>query len=209
LSYAMVRLGREPLHATAVLTRQGVVGFLGESGYGKSTLGALFVEGGCPLLTDDMLLLTPDSEGFQAHPGPPRIKLYREMANRILRNGYHGVPMNPVTEKLIIPLDEQQSARQARRLRALYVISAERRDRRPNPPVIRRLSLGRAFPRLLAATVAHWPHDSVRLMNQFEFATRLVRCVPIKTLTYTRSMSNMFSVRDAVLEDLASCSRMS
>jgi hypothetical protein len=209
LSYAMVRMGREPLHATAVLTPQGVVGLLGDSGRGKSTLGALLVEGGCPLLTDDMLVVTPDNEQFLAHPGPPRLKLYQEMADRILPEGYQGVPMNPVTRKLIIPLDAQRSVRQAGPLRALYAISAARRDRRPNPPAIRQLSPGRAFPRVLAATLGHWPYDTARLRNQFEFATRLVNSVPVKTLSYTRSTSEMFSVRDAVLRDLAASTRRS
>ena len=36
-SFSMVRLGWEPLHATAVLTGHGVVAFIAESGGGKST----------------------------------------------------------------------------------------------------------------------------------------------------------------------------
>ena len=199
----MVRLGLEPLHATAVLTDRGVVAFLGESGYGKSTLGALFVHGGCPLLTDDMLVLTANRRGFLAHPGPPRIKLYREIANRIFGDAYRGVPMNPVTEKLIVPLNDRQALQQAFPLGALYLISEERGGGRPVRPVIRRLSPARAFPRILAGTASHWASDPDRLKRQFQFVTRLVQEVPVKTLSYARNKEEIFRVRDAVLADLA------
>ena len=124
LSFSMVRLGREPLHATAVLTPHGVVAFVGESGDGKSTLGALLVRHGFRLVTDDMLVLTVDGDECVAHAGPPRIKLYRHIADRIFDAGYSGVPMNPVTEKLIIPLNHDQSVHGPHPLRAIYLIHA-------------------------------------------------------------------------------------
>jgi hypothetical protein len=204
LSFSMVRLGWEPLHATAVLTPHGAAAFLGESGDGKSTLAALFVHGGFKLLTDDMLILTADGARFLAQPGPPRIKLYRAIANRIFGAGYRGVPMNAVTEKLIIPLDDHQHiVRQAQPLTALYLIhhdqNSSRLDRRP---VIQRLSPAQALPRLLAGMAGHCPSGADRLQRQFAFVTRLVQQVPIKTLSYRRDEDEMFLVRDAVLADL-------
>ncbi len=202
LSYAMVRLGREPLHATAVLTDRGAVAFVGESGFGKSTLAALFIRSGFRLVTDDMLVLTPERDGYLAHAGPPRIKLYRGIANRIFGISHRGVPMNAVTEKLIIPLDERQTFRESASLRAIYLIR-ERDDRHPpRRPLIRTLSPARAFPRILAATAAHYAFERDRLTRQFEFVTRLVSRVPIKTLAYRRDEQNMDSVRDAVLADV-------
>ena len=58
LSFSMVRLGREPLHATAIGTARGTAGFLGQSGDGKSTLAALFLRHGGALVADGMLVLT-------------------------------------------------------------------------------------------------------------------------------------------------------
>ena len=202
LSYSMVRLGREPLHATAVLTDRGAVAFVAESGFGKSTLGALFVRDGFRLVTDDMLVLTPERGGYLAHAGPPRIKLYRGIADRIFGVSDRGVPMNSVTEKLIIPLDEGQTLRDATSLRAIYLIR-KHDDRHPaRRPFIRRLSPARAFPRILAATAGHYPFERDRLTRQFEFVTRLVARVPIKTLSYPRDENNMGILPDAVLADL-------
>jgi hypothetical protein len=192
LSFSMVRLGWEPLHATAVVTPHGAAAFLGESGDGKSTLAALFVHGGFKLLTDDMLILTAEGDRFLAQPGPPRIKLYR------------GVPMNAVTEKLIIPLDDEQHiVRQPQPLTALYLIHHDQNGGRlDHGPVIRRLSPAQALPRILAGTAGHCPSGADRLQRQFAFVTRLVQQVPIKTLSYRRNEDEMFLVRDAVLADL-------
>lgn len=203
LSFSMVHLGREPLHATAVLTDHGLVAFMGESGHGKSTLGALFVEAGFPLLTDDMLVMTRADGGFIAHPGPPRIKLYREIATSIFGAAYQGVPMNPITEKLIIPLTARQTVAEPQVLRALYQICDARVGGRRKHPFIRRVSPPRAFTRVLAATMNGWAGDSERPKQMFEFATDLVQAVPVKTLSYPRNREEMWRVRDSVLADLA------
>jgi hypothetical protein len=201
LSYSMVRLGREPLHATAVSTGRRVAAFLGASGDGKSTLAALFLQAGGRLVTDDMLVLTIAGERYLAEPGPPRIKLYRKMADRILGESYQGVPMNAVTEKLIIPLDAGRAASEACPLDALYILQ-DGEDDATGRPVTRRLSPAEAMPKILAATAAHYPSDRDRLRRQFEFVTRLVQRVPVSTLAYRRHAESMHEVRDAVLRDL-------
>ena len=57
LSFALVKQGYEPLHATAVVVDGKAVAFLGTSGDGKSTLAAAFLHAGHTLLTDDLLLI--------------------------------------------------------------------------------------------------------------------------------------------------------
>jgi hypothetical protein len=202
LSYSMIRLGREPLHATAILTDRGAIGFVGDSGYGKSTLGALFVRDGFKLITDDMLVLTHEGDACLAHAGPPRIKLYREIADRIFGGAAAGIPMNPLTDKLIMPLTDEQVVRQPAATRALYLIRDNHDRGRPPHPCIRQLSPAAAFPEILAATAGHYALERDRLTRQFEFVRRLVEHVPIKTLWYPRDTDSMSSLRDAVLGDL-------
>jgi hypothetical protein len=201
LSHSMVRLGREPLHATAISTGRRAAAFLGASGDGKSTLAALFLQAGGRLVTDDMLVLTIAGDRYLAELGPPRIKLYRVIADRILGGSYHGVPMNAVTEKLIIPLDATRTVSEACPLDALYILQ-HGDDHATERPVTRRLSPAEALPSILAATAAHDPSDRDRLRRQFEFLTRLVQRVPVSALTYRRHPESMHDVRDAVLEDL-------
>jgi hypothetical protein len=58
------------------------------------------------------------------------------------------------------------------------------------------------MPRVLAGMAAHCPSGPDRLRRQFDFVTRLVARVPIKTLSYRRQADQMWTVRDAVLADL-------
>ena len=199
LSFSMIRLGWEPLHATAVHTDDGAVAFLGDSGRGKSTLAAALIRGGSKLVTDDMLVLTPQEDRLRAQPGPPRIKLYREMAMHIFGAADDGVPMNSATEKLILPLTVQQSARASAPLTAMYVLHEAPAG---SAVAIRRLTPARAMTAALAATAGHFPFDPDRLKRQFSFITTLVQRVPILSLSYSRCAAEIEDVRDAVLLDL-------
>jgi hypothetical protein len=202
LSFSMVRLGWEPLHATAVATDHGVVGFLGNSGDGKSTLAALLLQQRCKLVTDDMLVLVRDRETWLAQPGPPRLKLYRDMADHILGVAPGRIAMNPDTTKLIVPLDTDDCTAEPHPLRALYVLRSVGEDR-SSALRIEQLSPAAAFPRVLAHTAGHYPSEIARLQRQFQFTTTLVREIPVKTLSYPREKAEMARLRDAVLADLS------
>src|SRR5947208_16055977 len=122
LSFALIARGLEPLHATAVVVvGGGAVGFLGDCGRGKSTLGAAFVRAGHALLTDDLRVLRADAGGLRAAAGPPRIRLFPAAAGRVLGGGVRGTPMNNRGGKLVFALGER-AARDAVPLRALYVL---------------------------------------------------------------------------------------
>src|SRR5580704_10701688 len=67
LSFALVKGGFEPLHATAVVFEGQAVAFLGDCGFGKSTLAAAFLQAGHRLLTDDLMLLQTRTRGIVAY----------------------------------------------------------------------------------------------------------------------------------------------
>lgn len=48
LSFSLLAFGEEPLHGTVVVVDGEAIGFLGDCGYGKSTLGAAFLRLGFP-----------------------------------------------------------------------------------------------------------------------------------------------------------------
>jgi hypothetical protein len=202
LSFSMVRLGKEPLHAAAVVTERGAIAFLGNSGDGKSTLAALFVHRGATLLTDDMLVLTRVDGRWLVEPGPPRLKLYRRMADRILGPVEGAIPMNGTTEKLIIPLAASHVSPEPVPLIGMYILDPACDPTSPGPAV-HRLSPAAAFPRVLGHTAGHYPSEQERLRRQFGFATTLVRDVPIHILSYARHDGELLDVSDAVLADLA------
>ena len=68
-----------PLHANAVVVEGRAIGFMGHPGAGKSTLAAWFHDRGFDVLADDVCVVTAGPDGRPlAHPGIPRLRLWRE-----------------------------------------------------------------------------------------------------------------------------------
>lgn len=196
LAFAMLRRGVEPLHATAVVVDSGAVGFLGDCGYGKSTLGAAFLRAGHPVLTDDLLVLGERAGGFLAYPGPPRIKLFPEVAERVLA-GPAGTPMNGATPKLVIPLAAGHAAAVPVPLRAICVLG------RPGPArgsriSIRRLAGRRACIELVRASFNTVVTEPRRLARQLDLAARVAARVPVLAVSYPRDLGRLPEVVAAI-----------
>ena len=203
LSFALIKQGFEPLHATSVTVDGGAVAFLGDCGDGKSSLGAAFVQAGHQLLTDDLLVLSERGGRFTAYPGPPRIKLFPEIARSMLPSHAAGTPIGNTTPKLVIPLDRRQVSACAMPLRAIYVLGPPTpRDSVRKSVTIRRLSKRDACLALLQHPFNTAVTDSRRLSGQFAFTTTLAANVPVKTIRYPRTVDLLPAVREAILSDV-------
>jgi hypothetical protein len=201
LSFALIRHGLDPLHATVVTVGERGAAFLGDSGYGKSSLAAAFLAAGHRLLTDDLLVLTDGQRELSAHPGPPRLKLYQSSARRLLP-GVRGRRMMRSTPKLLFPLRARQLAGGPATLGVMYVLAPPHPLRPPSRVTIRRLNGRQACLAMLRNTFNAAVVTPERLARQFAQSARLAASVPVKALTYPRSYRVLPAVRDAILEDL-------
>lgn len=202
LSFALVQQGLEPLHATTVVVGDRAVGFLGDCGYGKSSLAAAFLAAGYPLLTDDLLVLKRRGRAFLGFPGIPRIKLFPATARKLLRSSTPGLPMNRGSRKLILPLAAGQSRRAPAPLAALYLLPRPGARSRNGRVMIRRLSPRRAFVALLRNTFNPAVREPERLEQLFRHAAAVAATVPMKRLSLPRKLTALPAVRDAILADL-------
>lgn len=201
LSFALLKCGIESLHATTVVMDGKGVAFLGDCGYGKSTLAAACLKAGCALLTDDQLVLRQRGAQVIAYPGPARIKLMPAIARRLMGPAVDGFPLNPLTSKRIISLTDAQYASSPVPLKVIYVLRPSRR-RRSSRIVTRRLSVLAAWYELTRGTFNPVVRDPNRLRTQFVWASQLAERIPIKTLSYPRTLTVLPSVHEAILSDL-------
>jgi hypothetical protein len=202
LSFAHVRQRLEPLHATAVVVDGDAVAFLGQSGFGKSSLAAAFIADGHRLLTDDLLTVGLSADGVFAYPGAPRIKLFAKVAGQLWPEARDSGRMNEGTEKRILPLTAAQSSRSPARLRAIYVVAPPRDACRAQETTMARLSPRAAFVALVAAAFNRRTGGHERLENQFEISSSLAARTPVKRLVHPRTLARLDEVREAVLADL-------
>ncbi len=203
LSFALVKQGFEPLHATVVVVDNQAVAFLGDNAFGKSSLAACFLEAGDRLLTDDLLILQELPGGVFAYPGPPRIKLFSRIASRFLGHTVSRVPMNADTDKLILPVGEHRSCATPVPLAAIYSLAAPRDACRTPRVDIEALSPRRAFVELVKGTFNRRLVSSERLERQFSVMAKLAELIAVKKLTYPRAIDRLQEVRAMVLADLA------
>jgi hypothetical protein len=202
LSFALVKQHFEPLHATVVVVNGRAVAFLGESGFGKSSLAACFLEAGYGLLTDDLLLVRETHGRALAYPGPPRIKLFAKTARRFLGLAVNGVPMNGDTAKLIVPIQGRQARAVPVELSAIYSLAAPRDACRSDRIRSEALPRREGFVELVKSTFNRRLVTAERLARQFDGMTRLAALVPMRRLGYPRTIDRLHDVRDVVLADL-------
>jgi hypothetical protein len=207
LSYALIRQGLDPLHGTVVTVDGAGAAFLGDSGYGKSSLAAAFVGAGHRLLTDDLVVLMEQPSGFAVQPGPSRLKLYPQAVRRLLPLA-PGTRILPPLAKLVVRLGTRQVASKATPLTAIYVlVPPERVGRGVTSVTIRRMRKGQACLALVRNTFNTSVTDAGRLARQFAQATRVAGNVPVKLISYPRTFRVLPQVREAILADLARESR--
>ena len=200
LSYALVKQGYEPLHATTVVVDGAAIAFLGSSGRGKSTLAAAFLHAGHQLLTDDLLLIRQVDGILCALPGPPRVKLYPDIARQFLPRQASSAPMNPDTEKLIIPLERHQAHVGGAPIQGFVVLD----ECEPGATGVRlsRLSGSEAVLQLLGATFNTRLVTPARLRRQFLAAREWAARIGVRRIEYPRALSDIDQVRDAIVSEV-------
>jgi hypothetical protein len=87
LPFAAVLRGLEVLHASAVVAKQGAVGFLGPSGAGKTSLALALCRRGASFLADDVLAIEAGKGSLIGHPGAAIAGVDHPEADSLLGDG--------------------------------------------------------------------------------------------------------------------------
>ncbi len=201
VSFSLLAFGIEPLHGTVVVVDGEAIGFLGDCGDGKSTLGAAFLRLGHPILTDDLVVLERSEPGYVVQPGMPRIKLFPGVARRVLGSEARAPQLNDATAKRILPLGPGEAYGAPVPLRALYVLSGRSAASRRHASgvAIAPLSPASACLELVRHTFNTVVVDRERLARQFAFASEVAAAVPVRRLRYPRRLAALPAVCEAVL----------
>ena len=143
--------GREALHASAVQTPYGACAFVGQSGWGKSTMAAAFHVAGHPALCDDCLLLKDDQEQMSVEPAYPGLRLWEDSRGVLFgNNAGTTLAVSQNTAKRRIPVNDSDLGQIAfQPLRAIYTLQAPEGEETVDRPVIEPLSVRAAFMELV------------------------------------------------------------
>lgn len=202
LSYALVRQGVEPLHATAIDVGDYAIALLGDCTFGKSTLAASFLQAGYRLVTDDVLNVHERDGQLMAHAGTGRIKLEPEAAVALLGGTDGGIQLIPTATKLAFRLQESMVQRADVPLRAFFILPTP--DERLAADRIEVRAVGRAdvFCELVKSTYVCDLDGASRLRRNFVVNSRIASVTPGFSLRYPPGIDRVPAVRDAIIGHL-------
>ncbi len=176
---ALALQGKFCLHAGAALSGEKLVAFVGESGFGKSTLARTFIAESRTVsrrICDDILPVALGQDSLLALPHFPQLKL---------------------------PADQQPPlhAPASLPLHTVYVLDK-------NPPQgennvdLHRLTRAEATMALVQHTVAARLFDKELLARHLTFCAEAAARIKVRRLSYPRSFDMLPAVREAIMADL-------
>ena len=195
------RNGNLVLHGSAVLTPNGVVAFLGETGRGKSTLASSFSEKGAPVLTDDCLMVTEANEQLWVVPSYPSLRLWPEAvdalfgSDRPVAEVAHYSEKKRVDGQLGLSFCSEPAA-----LRRIYVLVPVDHSEGKSVSIVP-LSVRDACMELVKFTYLVDVTDRERLRHDFERLSRVAALHLIYRLSFPHDFSLLPTVHRAILEN--------
>jgi hypothetical protein len=111
------------IHASAVVLPDGrAIAFAGAAGVGKSSLAAALAAAGCPLLSDDCLLIEKTRRGWDAVPSYPGVRLWPDMISRFAVTPDSIIDLAHHTSKKRLNGSTLPFARRPAPLKAVYLV---------------------------------------------------------------------------------------
>jgi hypothetical protein len=185
------------LHASSVVINGSAVAFMGESGWGKSTLAECFHAHGYSILTDDVLAIQVDSQQSLVIPGFPQIKLWPDAAASFGHTGDSLPLLNSQTIKRVHRLQEGFSQKPVPISRIYVLAGGTHPEIVPLEPKQSFGELVKHSREMQALTAPEF------LKNHFMQCTTLVKQVPILSLRRQRSLAALPDLIKLVENDLA------
>lgn len=203
LSCWLERAGVPCLHASAVVAGGAAVGFLSFNGGGKSSLATAMMQGGCPLLTDDVLAVDSDPEGFSGRFGYPQMRLWPPEAEHFWGSAASFQRVHQDFSKVRVPIDSEAFDATGRSLACFYL--PVRRPLVDGDGAVRFETLSRRD-----AVIEFVRHSFVAPLVQaagwqarrLDFFAHLAAEVPVRRLIYPSGLEHLPRVVDEILEDL-------
>jgi hypothetical protein len=200
--------GLHVLHASAVEVSGRGVAFIGQSGWGKSTLATSFGQAGFPLLTDDALLLEAGAPGESFHlvPSFPGIRLWDDSLHHLfageqpeIRQDVHYTRKSRLifAKEALVTFSDRPIP-----LQRIYFLSPPVPPQQGDAIALVPLTPREAMTALLEYVFRLDITDCARLQEEFYWLCQLASKVSCYRLSYPRDFAQLPAVRSAILADL-------
>jgi hypothetical protein len=194
------------LHAGAVtLPNDRTVAFLGNSGFGKSTLVSSFHRHGAQLINDDCILLGQGENGVTAIGGLEGIRLFPDSVNAVFTEAAGFTNYTPYTDKQQLFLKGQSGDTLSvpRVLDAIFLLN-DPREAPADSISIKPVSGSEAMMAMIYSAFSLDPSDKKMLASNFRNVGQAIgEHLGLYRLQYPRDHERLAEVRAAVINCLA------
>lgn len=173
------------LHASAVAIEKRAIAFVGQAGAGKSTTAAAFARLGYPVLTDDVLALTPQNSAYWVQPAYPGVRLWDASVTALFGRAEalpRLVPTHPTWDKRYLDLTRSPYTFQSQPipLTCIYLLDS-RQSQNPQGEIID-VSPQEGAVALIANTYTNYLLNKTMRAIEFQHLGQLLQSVQIRRL---------------------------
>jgi hypothetical protein len=190
LAFVLRLRGGVPLHASAVVIDERAVLFAGSPGAGKSSTAAAFALLGCPVLSDDIVVIADEGGVMLAHPSHGHLSVWPDSAEGLFAD--HSLPQHSaVYAKHRVDLIERgyrfhESAVPVDRICVLASRSAT-----TGAAVVRDLRPRAALMALVGQTYGNYLLDGAMRAREFDLLGRVVGAVRVGELAFSDRLEDL------------------
>lgn len=194
--------GQLVLHASAVTLENGrTVAFLGNSGFGKSTLASSFHRNDALLISDDCILLDPSKNKVTAIGGFPGIRLFPDSLNAVFNETAGFTHYTPYSDKqqLILKSEAGGIPSEPRVLDAIFLLNDPEEIKQCEEVHIEPVSGSTALMAMVNCAFSLDPSDRQMIVFNFQnIGQTISEHLGCFSLTYPREHERLTEVREAV-----------
>lgn len=182
------------LHGSAVALHGGAVAFLGESGWGKSTLAAHFHTRGSAVITDDIVAIRIEDDTHLVYPGISEVRLWPDSVTSLRRDPAEQATEMPGSEKQVYHIG---AVVQPLPLTRLYLLGQGPRHE------IQPVTAAETAIELVRHTYGVRLLRTIRPALHFQHCLTIARAVPTYRLCRHLSLNHLPELLDLIEDNLA------
>ena len=196
------QLGRLVLHASAIKLTDGAgVAFLGDSGWGKSTLASSFLDSGAQHISDDCLLIEKNVNTLTGTNSYQGVRLLNDSAKAIFPDQPKTDPVAHYSDKrrLLLTSKNMPKLPASTTLDALFLLTNPAENSADEPVLIEAVSGVEAMMSLIKQTFVLDPLDKGLITKLFKTLGDFLQTgIPVYRIRYPRKHNRLQDIQQAI-----------
>ena len=184
------------IHANALALDDFAIAMIAPSQAGKTTLSAALLQQGLQLMTDDMLALHRDANGWRVYPGWPQLRMWPDSARAFSASGFKAqAKVHQRFDKRVVDVAvNDRFCEQSRPVKHLLLLEMRNRETggAPGEVEISDISPTEAVIHLLQNSILGDAYQPLNIEPaRLETLANLLNQVPLKKLSYPGGMEHL------------------